>query len=825
MITKFSSRTCLLVCTAMASASLMSAQAFAQDIPQGASEASNGGLEEIVVTAQKREQNLQDVPIAVTALTEDALESNRVMSVSDLSGLAPGVMVRTAAGGSQLPSFSIRGAISYGVVPGSDKQVSIYIDGVYLSSARGGIFDLPDVERIEILRGPQGTLFGRNATAGAVSISTRNPTGEAKMKVTATIGNYDQFRWRMSVDTPQIGPFSAYFTYVHNYKRGDIQNANAGQVWDRTRGGLGVAVSPKYLGTKKSDSYFAAIKFEPSDSFNTTYKYDRNDENGTPEGTGFVGYNPAAPGIGALAGPLLNALLTSQPGPVYIYPDGKRPKIVNNSWAIPTNQKTYGHSLTSNWQASDNISVKNIFSYRYSYIFATSPIDGFSALTFTPQALVPYATFVAFSTLPPAQAIGAIPAIAGQLAPLVGSPFVMIGTEPESVTKQWSDELQVNYDSELMTLTAGAIWFHSKDRSGIVGLPGNVSFAVVPGGVITGKQGVNYNKQTSIAGYAQAEVHVSEQIDIVGGFRLTNDDKSGELVYGLPNALTTMPFSYNKTKPNYLIGVNYNPSDDLLLYGKFSTAFVSGGSVSGLEFKPETAESWEAGVKADLLDNKLRTNLSVFAVTYKNYQTAQSGTNFPGLFPSPPYPPNFGSTVGTIVVPQGGPVKAKGFEFEATGAPARGLLIGASLSYTDTKFNDVNPVLIAQAGGDYQPALRSKWTGGLWAQYETEPLVGDTTLMLRMDGNWHSKFWLSQNRVQDIPAFYGITTVDSSWMVNGRAALRNIKLGPIDTELALWVRNLTDNREATFALQTLRFMGSANYVPARSYGLDLTAQF
>ncbi len=203
-----------------------------------------GGLQEIIVTAQKREQSMQDVPIAITALTGDALATNRVTTVSDLTGLAPGVIVRTAAGGSQLPSFSIRGAISYGVVPGSDKQVSIYIDGVYLAAARGAIFDLPDVERIEMLRGPQGTLFGRNATAGAVSISTREPTGEPGVKAALTLGNYDQKRFRLSMDLPQMGPFSGYVSYVHNYKRGDIRNAGAGQVWNRTAAGLGIKRSP-----------------------------------------------------------------------------------------------------------------------------------------------------------------------------------------------------------------------------------------------------------------------------------------------------------------------------------------------------------------------------------------------------------------------------------------------------------------------------------------------------------------------------------------------------------------------------------------------------
>ena len=179
-------------CTAMTVAGLGVTPAFAQDAED------TGGLQEIIVTAQKREQSLQDVPIAVTALGGDALQANRVTNVVDLSGLAPGVSVRVSAGGSGLPIFAVRGQLSYGLAPGSDKQTSIYLDGVYISSPRGSIFDLPDVERIEILRGPQGTLFGRNATAGAISIYTRDPTGEAEVKASLTFGNQDHRRWRIS---------------------------------------------------------------------------------------------------------------------------------------------------------------------------------------------------------------------------------------------------------------------------------------------------------------------------------------------------------------------------------------------------------------------------------------------------------------------------------------------------------------------------------------------------------------------------------------------------------------------------------------------------
>jgi iron complex outermembrane receptor protein len=811
-------RALLLGGAALISGAVAPTAAFAQE-----PSAEEVGLDEIVVTAQKREQSMQDVPIAVTALTADTLQANRVTSVSDLSGLAPGVIVRTAAGGSQLPSFSIRGVVSYGVVPGSDKQVSMYIDGVYLGAARGAIFDLPDIQRIEILRGPQGTLFGRNATAGAVSITTRDPSGEAGVKASVTVGNYDHFRGRVSLDLPQIGPFSAYVTYVHNYKRGDIRNAGAGQLWDRSAGGKGTARSVEWLGTKNSHSVFAAVKFEPSDTFRNVYKFDYSRETGSPDGTGFVGIHTPADVFGLLVSPVALTLINSQPvGTVFTAPDGKRPEIVNNSWVIPLDQTTYGHSLTSTLDLTDNLSVKNILAYRYSHIFATSALDGISGLPLTAATVPVLAAEMSLFTGRPFATIQA------ELTARIGQPTVLLGNQAESFSKQWSDELQINYNSSLLTLTAGGIWFHSDERAGAEGLPGAVSFAnpVVQNGVIVGRQAVNYNKATSLAAYAQVELHVTPQLDLVGGARITWDRKSGRLVTGLAPALSTIGvFEYSKTKPNFLVGVNYRPTEDIMLYGKFSTAFVSGGSVSGLEFQPETATSWEAGLKADLIDRRLRTNLALYHVTYKNFQTSQSGSNFPFLFPSPPFPPGFANAVGTIIVSQGGPVRAKGFELEVTAAPVRGLTTGGSLSFTDTTFEAVNPVLIAGNRGDYQPALRAKWTGGLWGQYESEPLFDDATLLLRMDGQWHSRFFAVQNRIEIAPAFTGIRSVAPSWMINGRAALRNITLGGAKLEVAAWVKNLTQNRELTFALAQNGVFGSANYVPARTFGLDLNVEF
>jgi iron complex outermembrane receptor protein len=818
------------VCGALVSTVALAGPASAQTAEYEA------GLDEIIVTAQKREQSLQDVPIAVTALTADALKANRVVDVTDLSGLAPGVTVRTAAGGSKLPQFIIRGAFSGGLVPGSDKQVSIYLDGVYLSSPRGSIFDLPNVERIEVLRGPQGTLFGRNATAGAISISTRDPTGEIGVRASATVGNFDHWRFQTSVDLPLAGSFSGYVSYVHNEKRGDIRNAGAGQVWDRTASAdprvAKTLRSPRYLGSKDTDTWFAAVKFESGD-FEMVYKFDRTVDHGTPDGTGLVGVNTSVP----LLGSFLGTLIASQPEPVNIAPDGRRPDVVNNAWVVPLTQKVQGHSLTSTLRLSDNLSVKNIFAFRKTFLHSTSALDGFSSLPLTQEAIGPYATFIAFSSIPglgqasPQQQAAAIGQVAASLMPLVGSPFIGIAGETQVRSKQYSDEIQLNYDSDFLTATAGAVWFHAKDWTGENFFPSTTSFTALPGGVVRQRNvGRTFNKATSIGAYAQLEFHLTPRLDLVGGARITRDKKSGSFTFGNPPGLQTVSFDYRKTKPNFLIGVNYTPADDVLVYGKFSTAFVSGGSVAGIPFAPETAKSWEAGVKAELLDRRLRANLALYTVTYKHFQVASSGTNYREQITQITGNPALASAVGTFVVDQGGPVEARGFEFDMVAAPLKGVSLGGSLGYAETTFKEVSPILLAANGGTYVPFMRPKWTGALWAQYDTKPLGGgDAYLSFRADGTWTSDVNLAFN--PDLPAYApgnfaeNIREIPSNWRVNARVALRDLNIGGVDTEIAIWSKNLTNSRVKGYAVNLSQIIAQANYSPARTYGLDVTIDF
>ncbi len=840
----------LLGCTAIVAAGLLPAAAWAQD------EAGSGGLEEIIVTAQKREQSVQDVPIAVTAVTAASLEANRIHTVNDLSSIAPGLTVKPSAGGIQVPAFTMRGQVSYGVVAGSDKQVSIYVDGVYLGNPRGSIFDLPDIARLEVLRGPQGTLFGRNATAGAISITTRDPTGEAHFKLTGSYGNRDAYRIRATIDTPQWGPFSAYFSYVRDSKRGDIRNAAAGTVWDRSLSNdpavSKITRSPEYLGSIDSHSYFAAVKFEPSDTFRMVYKYDRNDDHGTPEGTSFIGYDKSLGG--GLAGGVLTALYSTNQ--TYINPTGQRPEVVSNGWVVPREQHVEGHSVTATWKATDSITVKNIFAMRKALVFAPSSIDGVGQLTYT-QAVADASTFLAAVSTSPSSFFGpnaltpeGQKAFLANFAPFfqgnVGKRLLVIDSAAFSRAKQWSDEIQVNYSSEKLQVTLGGLWFQSDDvAGGAEGLQNTPAFNFTPNcacivptsGLMPRKnEGRYFNKATSLAAYAQIEYKITPQIEVIAGARITHDKKTSSFrwdVNGSPRPLIVPP-EYSKTKPNFLIGVNWKPNPDTLVYAKYSTSFVSGGSTAGITFQPEEAKSVEVGLKADFLDRKLRTNIAVYHVTYNHFQSAGSTTSPTSTASILPILTNlYGATVaGELVgslstfVNDNGKLRVNGFEAEVTAAPTRGLLLGGSLAYTDPKFLFLEKNIVDAYGSTYQVRDRPKWTASVFGQYETQPLFGEATMSFRLDALYRS----SDIRITSPGDVYAdksnasVATIPGYWLLNGRIALKNFKIGPANAELSVWGKNLTDNKNPNFVLFT-PLATSANFGPARSFGVELGLDF
>lgn len=736
------------------------------------------GLEEIVVTAQKREQNLQDVPISVSALSADMLEANRITSVIDLGSVAPGLTARNTTGGLGAPFLTIRGEVGSGSVPGQDKGVSLNLDGVYIGANYGFSSNILDLERVEVLRGPQGTLFGRNSTGGAVSFVTHDPTGEFGIHQQLTGGNYDQARSVTRIELPASGPFSGYISYMHDEREGDVDNLDRDVEFDRSAArGFGRETSADTLGAVDSDSWRVAVKFEPTDTFNMIYKYDGADAETTANATGLVVFdaalteallnNPLSPGLGTA----IVAAFNANPVPLA---GTRRPDAVRNAFTTVGNVDVEGHNLTLNWQINDQWSLKNILAYRKTSAYASADYTGLGQLFY----------------------------------PGGSDPFYVFVTHQESKHKQWSDEIQLNYSSDLMTLTVGALYYSEEYSTGAPDglLSGSsLNFVPLPGNVLPPGRDLTFVDAKSLAGFGQAEVHVSEQVDLIGGLRVTRDEKDGDaFVNSVDN-----PFDYEDTNTTYNVGVNYRPMDHLMVYGTVSTGFISGGSIAGVEFEPEKAESVEVGVKADLFDRRLRVNLALFDV---NYDHVQAGV--PGYL--------IGRNDLNLAVADQGDAEAKGTEFEVTVSPFTGLTLNAGYTYTDYEWK----TLFSAFGTPetFPVWLRPKHTANASAAYETEPLFNNAVLAFHLDGNWRSKIVTPGFVAPPTPGFEAIYETGDYWVLNGRAALTDIAVFGGSLEIALWGRNLTDADNAYWGSYT-GFVGSTTYEPARTYGVDVTFDF
>jgi iron complex outermembrane receptor protein len=802
--------------------------------------AGRGGLEEIVVTAQRREQRLQEVPIAVTALSGNVLQANRIENISDLTGVVPGLYTRNNAGGLSAPAFTLRGVQSSSQSASQDREVSVYLDGVYLGSGRGAIFDLPDTERIEVLRGPQGTLFGRNSTAGAVSIVTRNPRGEFGFRQDFTIGNYNQLRTRTSVDLPAIGPFSAYVTYVHDERDGDVRNLGAGTTFDRTgpATGLGVSRSPKRLGGKNFENIFAALRFAPSSDFTMTYKFDQTRGYSSSEVRTTTALNTNSP-----IGNLLAQVLAAQPagggryGPVFLNPGDRRPDAYNNAYTQYGPLFVQGHSLTTQWQVSDNLVLKNITGYRKSRVYGLATVVGLSGLEFTPgalQAYVPIATGGALS----AQGItpqntpnfgqifaATAPLVAQGLAQSLGQYFAAYEGNNYGRESQFSTELQAIYTSPFMDLTVGGLYYHANEiASGVPGMAANYAFQPLPtllplGGVVEDRAKVN-----SYAGYAQADFHLTDKLDLQLGGRVTHDRKdtsltqggvlTGTRTNGTITGTTAIRGIFKTTKPTYSIGLNYKLSPDTLIYVKHATGFLSGGAVGDVIFNPELASSYEAGLKTDLFDRRLRVNGAIWRATYKHFQSAQAGITIGR------------PEIGALAV-DAGTIKAYGAELEVTAQPIEGVTLGGQVGYTHTKLINVSPLFLLTQS-QYLIAGNPDWVGGAYGQYVTPPFFKGTTMLFRLDGNYRGKYRAvtDPNVATTNPAFAPYQFSPGRWILNGRVALRDVPIGDrAKGELALWGRNLANNRLSSMPFAFSNFLFTNSYERARTWGVDFTFRY
>ncbi|MDG2005587.1 MAG: TonB-dependent receptor, partial [Novosphingobium sp.] len=617
----------------------------------------------------------------------------------------------------------------------------------------------------------------------------------------------------------------------------------AGTTFDRTNPftNVGRTASPKWLRSKNFESIFASLKFEPTSNFRATYKFDMSDGTSTPEVRTVTAINP-----NDFVGGMLLAVLAAQPagggrfGQVTLNPGDRRPDAFNNAWTQEAFLKAQGHNLTMEWDATDDISIKNIFSYRKASVFGPTTIVGLSGLELTPGAVLPYAQFAAIGFLAgqgvnvadPANAAlvgGTIGAFAGVFGQQVGSFFAGYEGNSYGRSKQWSNELQLNYSNDWLNLTVGAMYFHSYETSsGLPGFRSNFAFGPVPELLPLGNVQDSISTLDSLAAYVQAEFQLTPKLSLIAGGRITQDKKVGSLetggvltgdrMTGTITGTNIFPWRFKKTKPTFSLGLNYKPNDDVLLYGKFSTAFLSGGAVGALTFAPETVMAAEAGIKSEWLDRRLRLNFTAWWAEYKHSQAAQSGTTvgFPEL---------------SVVVIDNGPLKTWGLEFEMVARPTDGLTISGNLGYTNHKLTAPFQFFI-QAQQNYKHGGIPAWVGNINAQYVTQPLFGDATMLFRIDANYQGKFRaISDANIgvagtpTNIPAFAPYEFTPPRWILNGRIALRDVEIGGASAEIGLWGKNLTNVRKPMFPFPFGNILYTNSYQEARTWGVDVIVKF
>ncbi len=797
----------------------------------------SSGLEEIVVTAQRREASLQDTPIAITAFTADKLNDLGVFDVVQVGDFAPNVFI-----GKQPASNSDMGIFIRGVGIGetsllADPKVGIYIDGIYMSKTTGGVFDIVDLERIEVLRGPQGTLFGKNATGGAMNVTTKKPSGELGGRAEASVGNYGYMRYGGSLDLPAVSNLAAKVSYMAMETDGWAHNHYGGAPVQP------VAKVEDDLASEDNRAYRIALRWTPTESLTFDYSYDNTDNKGV-----------AAPfQISAVKTSIYNGFTTT-PFPFQDWGGSLYRQMANTVGNPEKRQEDFkldgvtdewlevdGHTFTAAWEVADNLTLKYLYGKRKTDLgYGGNDLDGGA---YTARDLF-YGVFAGNN--------GKIP-----------TPGYHGGIE-KSVIDMDSHELQIigTAFEEKLHYTGGLFYYEEDVEEintqtptlPIAFIAGQGAYTPVlgplydaagfcpaayygylcvgsqrlpiPGASDPGTPGMldfRYGQNAkSWAAYAQSTYAIAKQFDLTLGIRYTEDEKDAYL-YGqdIPGTTDAAPGKADDKWDNlsYLVNGNYAITEDISVYLTYATGYNSGGfnaRASNLPsfqtpFDKEEVETWELGLKSELLDNRLRLNVAVFSNDYSDIQISQfeAGT---------------GGASNRIV--NAGAGTYEGIEFDITMVPVDGLTIDLTYGYLDAQFDEymaLNPAtdVLEDISRVTTVAQAPENTASLGVQYDFEPF-SFAALSARVDLTY-------KDEIVFHPFNNQYDSTDDRTLVNGRISLNDIKLGCCEEgslRVSLWGKNLSDEEYRQWGIDfgSLGFAGNV-YGEPRTYGLDVVYNY
>ena len=517
-----------------------------------------GMLEEIVVTAQKKEESLKDTPIALTAITESAIEDLDIANVVDLAGMAPNVHIINTPSNNTAATIAIRGGVTINPAITWEPTVGMYLDGVYIGKGQGAIFDVADLERVEILRGPQGTLYGRNTLGGAINLISKRPSGEG-VSAKVTIGNFGLKQSQLIADY-QTGN-SVFTKLVLNKKTrgGYVQNADA--PYQAAQGVVPNTVADhKELETIDSNGYKLAIAYEgDKTSFNLTF--DETDQDNVPPFAQLTNTIPnwsSAFGVGASA--LTGGL---QLWPIELYANDKRQGYAHINTPTYERSVVEGRSFTISRDTGLG-ELKVIWSKRKTAWDDRLDLDG--------------------------------------------GPFPIADTERHTKYDAETIEVQLSGSTDNMEYVFG---YYALEDDAYTANP--QSFF---GGGSTFAQNYSGTSEAE-ALFGQITWAIAEKWDLTIGARKTEEDKTGFKEYvGIFSQ--SGQGSFDDTSGTFILSHDY--SENTNLYFKLADGFKAGGinaeaptPFEALKpYAPETVESTEFGLKGIYFDNRMMLNVAYF---------------------------------------------------------------------------------------------------------------------------------------------------------------------------------------------------------------------
>ncbi|MBA4354173.1 MAG: TonB-dependent receptor [Novosphingobium sp.] len=665
----------------------ITAPSFAQEAQADPAPTTN----EIVVTAQFREQRLQDTPLSITAVDATLLASRNQTDISQIAAQAPNVQLTQMGGafGSSMAAY-IRGIGQYDFNPAYEPGVGIYIDDVYYASLTGSVMDLLDLDRVEVLRGPQGTLTGRNSIGGAIKLFSAKPTSGSSGTVEATYGSRNRVDLRATANFELTENLFARISGVYKRQEGYVDQIDYGCENPGNPLGIGSsAATPSdcvtaKLGEKSYSGIRGSLRYNPNDNIDWVVTGDYTYENRTN-----------AAGVMSATNTALTGGVDFTCGRFCTYANFYMPAggQATQAYYSPNTTKFEGWGVSSNLTVGlgENLNVQAITAYRrYDQVFGTDD-------DYTPYSLIAGAGYNDLSF------------------------------------KFFSQELRLNGQiGDKIDWTIGGFY---NNQTSVYFTRQDIRY-IVPIGVpslFLQFQGNDPVRANSKAAFGTVIFRPVENMTVTGGLRYTKEHKDytfvrtqwdgGQLndIFGV-GALNGTVANYDGDKVDWRLSVDYRFSPEVLAYATVSTGFKGGGvtarpftknqAVNGT-FDPETLRAYEFGLKTDLFDRRVRLNLSAFYNDYKNIQLPIGDCSVldgfaPGTGPFP-----------CAAIQNAGDGEMYGLEAEFSASPVEGLDIDASLSWIDGKWKRIDTA--AQGALRVEdPITTPAWRASLGIQYKAD---------------------------------------------------------------------------------------------------------